>query len=68
MAKAKKAPQKKARSTTTQNRNIRIASALFVALGVLVVLSMILSSVFTQNPQPIPAATAFPTAIVTSVP
>jgi hypothetical protein len=62
MTKARKAPQKKIQQP--KNRGIKIASALFVALGVLVVLSMILSSVFTQTPQVVvPVATSFPTAM-----
>ncbi len=67
MAKAKKAPQKKIQKT--QNRGIKIASALFVLLGVLVVLSMVLSSVFTQNPQVvIPPSTPVPTVVATVTP
>ncbi|TAH52479.1 MAG: hypothetical protein EYC68_06810 [Chloroflexota bacterium] len=68
MAKAKKAPQQK-KAPQNQNRGLKIASALFVGLGVLVVLSMIISSVFTQSPQPAPIVpTAFPTAMSTSAP
>jgi hypothetical protein len=67
MTKAKKAPSK--RTQQPRNRGIRIASALFIALGVLVVLSMILSSVFTQTPQVVvPVASPFPTAVFTPVP
>lgn len=64
MTKARKAPQKKIQRT--QNRGLKLASALFVALGVLVVLSMIFSSVFTQPPAPIvPITAAAPTVIPT---
>jgi hypothetical protein len=45
MTKARKATQKK--SQQNQNRGLKIASAIFVAVGVLVILSMIVSSVFT---------------------
>lgn len=68
MAKAKKAPQKKA-AASTQNRGVKIASALFVALGLLVVLSMLLSSVFTQTPQvAVPVPTAVPIMVPTTTP
>lgn len=63
MTKARKAPLKK---TTQRNQNVRIASSLFVALGVLVVLAMLLGSIFTQNPQSVvPIATSFATVIPT---
>lgn len=63
MAKARKAPVKKAQKPG--NRNIKIASALAVALGALVALSMIIGSVFTQNPQvAVPQPTDVPTVIV----
>ena len=45
MTKARKAPQKKTQQS--QNRGLKIASAVFVAVGVLVILSMIVSSIFT---------------------
>lgn len=45
MTKARKAPQKK--TQRDPNRGLKIASAVFVAVGVLVVLSMIVSSMFT---------------------
>lgn len=64
MPKAKKAPQKKAQAP--ENRGLKLASAIFVAIGLLVVISMIASSVFTQN-QPVVAA-PFPTAVFTAVP
>lgn len=64
MAKAKKASQKKPQQTN--NRGVRIASLLFVAIGLLVVLSMIASSVFTTN-QPV-VAPSFPTNIPTTAP
>ncbi len=64
MTKARKAPQKK--STQTTGRGMKIASALFVGLGILVALSMVISSVFTtpsqpaQPQQPIPTITRAP--------
>lgn len=64
MPKAKKAPLKK--TQRTNNRGLKIASALFVGIGLLVVVSMIVSSVFTTN-QPI-VATPFPTNIPTAAP
>ncbi len=64
MAKAKKAPQKKPQ-TSSQSRGVRIASGIFVVIGLLVVLSMILGSVITQTPQPIPVT---PVPIATTVP
>ena len=65
MTKARKAPQKKGKKTG--NRNIKIASALAVALGALVALSMVMSSIFTQNaqvtsqPQPTTPSVVVPT-------
>lgn len=72
MAKAKKASLKKA-NAKPKNQGVRIASALFVALGILVVLSMLLGSVFTNTPQVVAPvatsfATAFPTAAATAAP
>ena len=68
MTKARKASAKK--TNTNKNQGIKIASALFIALGVLVVLSMLLSSIFTQNPQSVlPAATQpLPTIAATAAP
>jgi hypothetical protein len=67
MTKARKAPQKK--SSRNQNRGLKLASALFIGLGVLVVLSMLFSSVFTQNQQAIrPVTTPVPTVIATQAP
>lgn len=65
MAKAKKAPLKKANKP--QNRGLKIASILFVVLGALVALSMVVSSIFTLNPQPAPVATSVPPVISTVV-
>lgn len=59
MTKARKAPQKKTNSQ--ENRGLKIASAIFVAVGVLVVLSMIVSSIFTTTPQPAAPVQAVPT-------
>ncbi|MCC7161524.1 MAG: hypothetical protein IT331_03445 [Anaerolineae bacterium] len=64
MAKAKKAPQKKTQPAS--NRGLKVASGIFVAIGLLVVLSMIVSSVFTTNRTTV--ATPFPTAVFTPVP
>ena len=64
MTKARKAPQKKSQQTT--GRGLKIASALFVVLGILVALSMVVSSVLTtptqttQAPQSIPTITRAP--------
>jgi hypothetical protein len=60
MTKAKKAPQKKT-TASNQNRGVKIASGIFIAIGILVVLSMIVSSIFTVN-QPV-IATPFPTNV-----
>ncbi len=65
MTKAKKASQKKA--AQPKNRGLKVASALFVGLGVLVVLSMILGSVFTQTPQAV-VPTSTPIAVSTTAP
>lgn len=65
MAKAKKAPQK---AQTTQKKETRWIGAVVFILGALVVLSMLLSSVFTRNPQVQVQPTAFPTAMSTSAP
>jgi hypothetical protein len=65
MVKAKKAPLKK--TTRPQNRGLKLVSALFVGLGLLVVLSMIISSVFTQTPQVI-LPTFTPIVVPTAVP
>lgn len=59
MTKARKAPQKK--SQTTPNRGLKIASAIFVAVGVLVVLSMIVSSIFTVPQQVTAPVQSIPT-------
>lgn len=65
MPKARKAPQKKV--IQSQKRGVKLASALFIALGVLVVLSMLFSSIFTQNPQAIiPVTTPVPTVVVSA--
>jgi len=64
MPKAKKAPQKKAQAP--ENRGLKLASAIFVGIGLLVVLSMIASSVFTRN-QPA-VAQPIPTAVFTALP
>ena len=59
MTKARKASQKKPQQT--QNRGLKIASAIFVAVGVLVVLSMIVSSVFTVPQQTTAPVQSIPT-------
>ncbi|GIL14838.1 MAG: hypothetical protein BroJett039_00110 [Chloroflexota bacterium] len=59
MTKARKATQKK--TTQSSNRGLKIASALFVILGVLVALSMVVSSIFTVPPQPSAPVQAIPT-------
>lgn len=66
MAKAKKAPQKKAQSNAQSNRGLKVASGIFVAIGLLVVISMIVSSVFTRNAPVV--AVPIPTAVMTVVP
>lgn len=66
MAKAKKAPQKKMQSNAQSNRGLKVASGIFVAIGLLVVISMIVSSVFTQT-APVVSAPV-PTAVFTAVP
>lgn len=64
MTKARKASQKKA--TKQQNRAVKTAAWLFVALSALVALSMVLSSLFTvpstpsQQAQPIATITREP--------
>lgn len=59
MTKARKASQKKPQQN--QNRGLRIASAIFVGVGVLVILSMIVSSIFTVPQQPVAPAQVMPT-------
>ncbi len=59
MTKARKAPQKKTQATT--GRGLKIASALFVVLGILVALSMVVSSIFTVPSQPSAAPQSIPT-------
>ncbi len=59
MTKARKAPQKKTQQS--QNRGLKIASAVFVAVGVLVILSMIVSSIFTVPQQVTAPAQTIPT-------
>lgn len=66
MTKAKRATLKKT-TQKPQNRGLKVASALFVALGVLVILSMILSSVITQTPQAI-VPTSTPIVVPTTAP
>ena len=63
MTKAKKAPVKKAQQQ--ENRGLKLASGIFVAIGLLVVLSMIVSSVFTRNQ---PVAVPIPTSITVPAP
>ena len=65
MTKARKASQKKPQQN--QNRGLKIASAIFVAVGVLVILSMVVSSIFTvphtvapQSQQMVPTTTLVP--------
>ncbi len=59
MTKARKAPQKKTQQS--QNRGLKIASMIFVVVGVLVILSMIVSSIFTVPQRTAAPAQAIPT-------
>ncbi len=64
MTKAKKAPQKQ-----VKKREIKWANIIFLAIGVLVALSMILTSVVTQTPQAtVPVATDVPAMVATPNP
>ncbi len=63
MTKARKAPQKKA-----QKRDIKWANLLFLAIGVIVVLSMVITSLVTQTPQPVTTAPTPPPVVVTPNP
>lgn len=60
MTKARKASQKKTQQGN--NRGLKIASAIFVGVGVLVVLSMIVSSMFTVPQQATAPVQSVPTA------
>ncbi len=59
MTKARKATQKKPQQN--QNRGLKIASAIFVGVGVLVILSMIVSSIFTVPQRAAAPAQVLPT-------
>lgn len=62
MTKARKAPAGK-----QQKKDTKWANILFLTIGALVVLSMILTSIFTQNPQANSAAPT-PTPIIVTTP
>jgi flagellar basal body-associated protein FliL len=65
MTKARKAPQKKQKKRGTKEW----ASIILLVIGTLVALSMVVTSIFTQNPQvQAQQPTAAPTVVVTPNP
>lgn len=63
MTKARKAPIKKA-----PKREIKWANIVFLAIGILVALSMVITSIVTSNPQPATPPTLSPAVIGTPLP
>jgi len=64
MTKAKKAPQKQVKKRDTKWANI-----IFLVIGVLVALSMVVTSIFTQTQQTaVPAPTPVPAVVSTPAP